>query len=1101
MTSYIQHHSTKKQMSESEGTVDGTGLPWGGSSSSRVGSQFQVDYLPSPDEYASVSTSSGESARGTASSSTTSTRRTRCDDEVPGLDQIWDPSLARENGVLDFVHTYVTPSLKEHAIEILHKNNYNSIGIMKELESATPLDGSDWKVKEHDSFLRLMLATEHDVNRVARRMKKSVANCLTVYYKIVNVKCHEVPSGSRRKRISTDGNPELVEVDLKIIKSDVFMSTKKRRKRKTREGKQDTQQPVLKSNKTLPNSMPSAVPSENDSAGSQLKNANEGDESKVKGMSKREQRMKRRFRARSDNSEKDMIEPISSMSDIDAKPSSVGADDVPQGSEAKTAHNTADRSHDICSSYLGTKNGCETSYTKDNGTDLISMQIKNDARIKHTSNAQSDGFASTVIATATAVATEARATRNVKNPSAFETEEQEKNGARTRQIINAQSDGVDSTVITTATAVATEACPALGVMNPVVAEPKESKDGEEQEQEQEQEKNDSSTRQTINTQSDGVASIVITTAVAIEEPEESTDSDSIVKSATILETNNADTMKLQSFITDGRHSSVSTAAKPQAKDEGGTPISEPSTGRGQYLEKSGSGEDGPRNKAIRGYTTRSARKQKFVGPSYESDLKLALKVDLEWNANESELDQPCYKSNKSLNNLAPRSLRKSRRDALVTDSLDSETRQSSRIIKDNALIAESKPGATQNPTKAITNRNQRSRGYSKASTQTSSIESTRKKSSENENKSDPSNVISDPSQPGKRIRRKSRETSTTARASSNIPINYSTTLSNPRERSSNRKKDKASESLPNKPDTLEECHGIKKRRSKRSKLQQQQDQRRQHDAYPNTGDWFEERFSTLEEYTQTHGHCLVPKIFPENQALSYWVFRIRSLYKEKMKKSKVMKSRLTDEQVKRLEEIGFQFYVKGADNQLKFEAERRKPKDDVRWDSYMKMLKAYKEKHGDCLVPKVHAPNQALSTWVFAQRQQKRFFDKKVHNRLTEEKVLELEDIGFIWRAKTNKEWQEKDRQRKQEMLSESWKIHFKRLCAYKQKHGHTRVPKNYPTDRSLSSWVFRQRGYHKKFDKEGTRNDLEIEREQKLESVSSFDHMSYAFYIENPMC
>lgn len=73
----------------------------------------------------------------------------------------------------------------------------------------------------------------------------------------------------------------------------------------------------------------------------------------------------------------------------------------------------------------------------------------------------------------------------------------------------------------------------------------------------------------------------------------------------------------------------------------------------------------------------------------------------------------------------------------------------------------------------------------------------------------------------------------------------------------------------------------------------------------------------------------------------------------------------------------------------------------------MKMLREYKEKHGDCLVPKVHAPNQALSTWVFAQRQQKRFYDKKEKSRLTDERVANLEGVGFVWRAKTNKEWQE----------------------------------------------------------------------------------------------
>ena len=159
----------------------------------------------------------------------------------------------------------------------------------------------------------------------------------------------------------------------------------------------------------------------------------------------------------------------------------------------------------------------------------------------------------------------------------------------------------------------------------------------------------------------------------------------------ILGTDNADAGKLP-LVAIGRHSLVSTAANPQAKNKGGTPISDPSTGQGQHLEKSGSGEDGLRNKAIRGYNTRSTRTGNIMGPSYESDLTLALKIDLEWNAND-ELDQPCYKSNESLNNPCSRTLRKSKRDALVNDSFNSETRRSSRIKKENALSAESKPGA------------------------------------------------------------------------------------------------------------------------------------------------------------------------------------------------------------------------------------------------------------------------------------------------------------------------------------------------------------------------------------------------------------------------
>ena len=57
-------------------------------------------------------------------------------------------------------------------------------------------------------------------------------------------------------------------------------------------------------------------------------------------------------------------------------------------------------------------------------------------------------------------------------------------------------------------------------------------------------------------------------------------------------------------------------------------------------------------------------------------------------------------------------------------------------------------------------------------------------------------------------------------------------------------------------------------------------------------------------------------------------------------------------------------------------------------------------------------------------------------NLLTEERIQKLNDIGFIWHAKQNKEWQDADRLRKQSMVESMWQNHYKSLIAFKKKHG-----------------------------------------------------------------
>lgn len=70
------------------------------------------------------------------------------------------------------------------------------------------------------------------------------------------------------------------------------------------------------------------------------------------------------------------------------------------------------------------------------------------------------------------------------------------------------------------------------------------------------------------------------------------------------------------------------------------------------------------------------------------------------------------------------------------------------------------------------------------------------------------------------------------------------------------------------------------------------------------------------------------------------------------------------------------------------------------WDLYIKALKQYKEREGDCLVPHRHIEildngiKVSLGNWVSNMRRTKNGKGKAL---LTEERIIQLEELGFIW--------------------------------------------------------------------------------------------------------
>lgn len=75
----------------------------------------------------------------------------------------------------------------------------------------------------------------------------------------------------------------------------------------------------------------------------------------------------------------------------------------------------------------------------------------------------------------------------------------------------------------------------------------------------------------------------------------------------------------------------------------------------------------------------------------------------------------------------------------------------------------------------------------------------------------------------------------------------------------------------------------------------------------------------------------------------------------------------------------------------------------VPWEVRYQELMAYKQKHGDALVPIGYKENPQLSSWVSTQRQEMKLLKEGRPTRLTEERIHLLNDGGFVWESQRGK--------------------------------------------------------------------------------------------------
>jgi hypothetical protein len=115
---------------------------------------------------------------------------------------------------------------------------------------------------------------------------------------------------------------------------------------------------------------------------------------------------------------------------------------------------------------------------------------------------------------------------------------------------------------------------------------------------------------------------------------------------------------------------------------------------------------------------------------------------------------------------------------------------------------------------------------------------------------------------------------------------------------------------------------------------------------------WKEQFQKLIAYKTLHGDCNVPREYPQDQSLAYWVLNQRTLHTI---------GRLGLNRVATLTKIGFRWKLRDVNSQSL--------KNEVLWQtSYYDKLLPFLYRHGHCKIPRRYAADPAFTRWADTQR-------------------------------------------------------------------------------------------------------------------------------------
>ncbi|MEM6317245.1 MAG: helicase associated domain-containing protein [Bacteroidota bacterium] len=189
---------------------------------------------------------------------------------------------------------------------------------------------------------------------------------------------------------------------------------------------------------------------------------------------------------------------------------------------------------------------------------------------------------------------------------------------------------------------------------------------------------------------------------------------------------------------------------------------------------------------------------------------------------------------------------------------------------------------------------------------------------------------------------------------------------------------------------------------------------------------WDEWYDKFVEFKEKEGH-VNPRAHVESETeLGTWVQRQR--------KAKKL-GKLDERKLKKLEAIGFEW------------SSDIKQKEFRKWLSNYEELRKYKVTYGHCQIPQQRDKNlknnnekmlAKLGEWVNRQLYRSK--------RLSQQQIDLLNAIDFEWK---------RDKEIKK---AEDWEYQYNQLVDYFKENGHSKVPAHYAPNRTLGSWVYRQR-------------------------------------------
>jgi hypothetical protein len=147
-------------------------------------------------------------------------------------------------------------------------------------------------------------------------------------------------------------------------------------------------------------------------------------------------------------------------------------------------------------------------------------------------------------------------------------------------------------------------------------------------------------------------------------------------------------------------------------------------------------------------------------------------------------------------------------------------------------------------------------------------------------------------------------------------------------------------------------------------------------------------------------------------------------------------------------------------------ARRFRPYQADQWSEKFEELLQFKQERGHCCVPHTFKENPSLARWVKRQRYQYKLKNEEKPSTMTDERVIALEQAGFIW-----------------DSHGAAWVDRLNELREYSKSNGHSNVPSNHPSSPQLATWVKCQRRQYKLF-RDGKPSNMTLERIQELESL-----------------